>query len=321
MNIFVTRTIPSRGIDMLRSAGHHVVVHDGDAPLTHDALIIALQKYDPDAVLCLLTDTIDDAVFDAAPRAKIFANYAVGFDNIDRAAAAQRGVLVTNTPDVLTEAVAEYAAALTMALSRRVVEADRFVRDERYNGWEPLLLLGTELSGKTFGIVGCGRIGTRVAEIMHHGFGMQIRYYDRAPNEELNAGLNATYEEDLDALLAASDVVSIHLPLTDVTRHLFNIERFTAMKSGAFLINTARGPIIDEAALAAAIRAKQIAGAALDVFEHEPSVHPDLVTHHNVILTPHIGSATHEARDAMSEIAATNILAALNGETPPNVVT
>lgn len=319
MKIFVTRAISVAGIDQIRAAGHEVV---GLSPtsLATEELIAELKAHDPDAVLCLLTDHINASVFDAAPRAKIFANYAVGFDNIDLSAAAARDILVTNTPDVLTEAVAEYTVALTLALSKRIVEADRFLRDGNYIGWEPLLLLGTELHGKTLGIVGCGRIGRRVAEIMRHGFGMRIVYHDRQANTELETALDATYAADLDSLLADADVVSIHLPLTDTTRHLFGAETFAKMKRTALLINTARGPIIDEAALAAALGEDIIAGAGLDVFEEEPKVHPALLSRSDVIVTPHIASATNEARDAMSVVAAENILIALQGETPPNLV-
>ncbi len=316
MKVFVTRSIPTAGIDKLRAAGHEVVIGAETGELARDEFISKLQTETPDAVLCLLTDRIDDEIFTAAPQVKIFANYAVGYDNMDVEASKQHGVVLTNTPDVLTNAVAEYAAALTLSLAKRVQEADRFLRDGRYTGWDPLLLLGMELSGKTFGSVGGGRIGRRTAEIMHHGFGMKIAYFDRGQNQDLDRDLSATYVPELADLLATADILSIHLPLTAETRHLINKETLASMKPSALLINTARGPIIDEAALAEALQNKVIAGAGLDVFENEPDVHPDLLGCDNVIITPHIASATTEARDRMSEIAADNIIAVLNDQLP-----
>lgn len=320
MRVFVTRKIPGTGLDKLRQEGHEVVVSEKDGVLTRAELIERLKREDPDAVLCLLTDRIDGEIFDAATRAKIFANYAVGFDNIDLEAAAARGVTITNTPDVLTEAVAEHTVALIMALARRVVESDRFMREGRYDGWGPLLLLGMELKGKILGLVGGGRIGARVAEIMHKGFGMHVVYHDLKQNDFLEKEFSATFKPELDELLSASDVISIHLPLTDETRHLFNKTTFARMKPSALLINTARGAIVDEAALAEALKDGIIAGAALDVFENEPSIHPDLLPLQNVIVTPHIASATTEAREEMSVVAAENIIAVLNGQPALNPV-
>lgn len=316
MKIFVTQKIPAAGLEKLSAAGHEVIVSEADGALPKAELVAKLRQLDPDAVLCLLTDTIDDEVLAAAPRARIFANYAVGFDNIDLEAAKRRNIVVTNTPDVLTEAVAEHAAALILALGRRVVEADRFMREHRYTGWDPLLLLGMEFKGKTLGVAGTGRIGKRTAEIMHHGFGMNVAYFDRQPNQAFEAELTATFMPDIGSLLATADVISIHLPLTDDTRHLIDTAALASMKPTALLINTARGPIVDEAALAAALQAGTIAGAALDVFEHEPEADPALLPLQNVILTPHIASATHEARDRMSIMAADNILAVLAGSAP-----
>lgn len=272
-------------------------------------------------LLCLLTDKIDSTVFDAAPNAKIFANYAVGFDNIDLHEAKQRNIIVTNTPDVLSEAVAEHTVALMLAIGRRVVEGDRFMREGNYHGWGPLLLLGTEFKGKTLGIVGCGRIGRRVAEIMHRGFDMKIAYYDRQHNGSFDSDLSATFMPELNELLKVADVISLHLPLTDTTRHLFDQAVLNKMKPSALLINTARGAIIDEAALAAALQAGTITGAALDVFENEPAVHPELLPLSNVILSPHIASATTEARNEMSIVAAENIIAVLGNQPALNPVT
>ena len=320
MKIFVTRNIPTVGIDKLTAAGHEVVVSQKDGVLTAEELIEQLTKENPDAVLCLLTDKIDGKIFDAAPNAKIFANYAVGFDNIDLEEAKKREILITNTPDVLTEAVAEHAVALMLSLGRRVVESDRFLRDGKYQGWGPMLLTGMEFKGKTLGIAGCGRIGQRVATIMNKGFGMDIVYYDQNRNEGLEKETGAKFMPKLDDLLAVSDVVSVHLPATPETNHLFNQGRLAKMKSNALLINTARGSVVDEAALAEALKAGVIAGAALDVFENEPDVHPDLLTLSNIVITPHTASATREARDLMSAMAADNIIAALSGQPVLNPV-
>ncbi len=319
MRVFVTRNIPNAGIKKLKSAGLEVIVSNKNDILTHSELIEQLKELNPDAVLCLLTDRIDKEVFDAAPNAKIFANYAVGFDNIDLSEAKRRSIIITNTPEVLTEAVAEHAAALIMSLARRIREADIFLRQGRYKGWDPLLLLGMELKGKTLGIIGCGRIGKRLAEIMHHGFGMKIDYYDQNQNEALEKELLAEFS-DIDTLLSQADVVSIHLPATPETKHLINTGRLSRMKPTSLLINTARGSIIDEIALTNALKEKDIAGAALDVFEDELAVHPELLTLSNIIMTPHIGSATLEAREKMSLLAADNIISVLNNQTPQNPV-
>lgn len=319
MKIFITRQIPEVGITKLKAAGHAVIVA-GTEPLEHADLIARLKEESPDAVIALLTDKIDAAVFDATPNAKIFANYAVGFDNIDLKAAKDRGITITNTPEVLTEAVAEHTAALIMAAGRRLVEADAFLRAGEYRSWDPLLLLGMEFKGKTLGIVGCGRIGRRLAEIMHHGFGMDIAYFDRKPDSSLESALGARYAAEIDELLSTSDVVSVHLPLTDETRHLFNQERFSKMKPGSIFVNTARGAIVDEKALAAALRDGTLSVAALDVFENEPAVDSDLLALKNVVLTPHIASATREARDQMSLVAADNVIAVLDGRPALNPV-
>lgn len=321
MKIFVTRKIPDAGINKLSSAGYEVIVSEKDNALTHTELIEKLKSINPDAVLCLLTDKIDSMVLDAAQNAKIFANYAVGFDNIDLQEAKKRKIIVTNTPDVLSEAVAEHTVALMLSIGRRVVEGDRFIRHAQYQGWDPLLFLGTEFKGKTLGIVGCGRIGKRVAEIMHYGFGMNIAYHDREHNQSLDTELSATFVPELDTLVKAVDVLSLHLPLTDDTRHLFGEKRLSMMKPSALLINTARGAIIDEVALAQALQTHIIAGAALDVFENEPSVHQQLLSLPNVVLSPHIASATTEARDKMSLVAAENIIAVLSGKEAINSIT
>lgn len=318
--IYVTRAIPEAGSNLLGAAGHEVIVSPKDGVLTKDELIAALKEHDPDAVLCLLTDKIDGDVLDAAPRAKIFANYAVGFDNLNLDAGTERGITFTNTPGVLTDSVAEHAVALIYAITKRIAEADRFTRAGKYVGWAPMLLLGSDLKGKTLGIVGGGRIGSRVLEIMGKGVGMRCLYYDIKRSEELEKATSAEFRASAEEVLKEADVVSVHVPLLDSTRHLMNADRFKMMKPSAYLINTSRGPIVDEAALVEALRAGTIRGAALDVFENEPKLAPGLTELENVILTPHTASATEETRSKMAEIAAQNINAFLKGETPPNVI-
>lgn len=317
-HIFVTRRIPESGIDLLRAKGHTVTVSSKEGVLTKQELISELKNNPYDAVLCLLTDKIDGDVMSAAPSVKIFANYAVGFDNLDRAAAKDRGVLLSNTPGVLTEAVAEHAIALMMAAARRVPESDQFMRAGKYGGWDPLLLMGTELKGKTLGIVGLGRIGSRVAEIAMRGFGMSVFYYDVKRNEQFEKDLGASYSSHAEEVLRAADVISIHVPLLPETKHLVNADRLALMKKTAIVINTSRGPIVDEAALVVALKNKTIAAAGLDVFENEPALAPGLAELPNVVLTPHTASATIEAREAMSKLAAENILAALEGTALPS---
>lgn len=318
--IFVTRAIPEAGLKALREKGYEVDVSPKDGVLTKQELITALSAKPYDAVLCLLTDKIDADVLAAAPSAKIFANYAVGFDNIDLAAVKAKGVMLTNTPGVLTDTVAEHAFALILAAAHRVAEADRFTRAGNYTGWAPMMLLGTDVSKKTLGIVGLGRIGSRVAHHGAKGFNMKVLYYDVARNEAFEKELGAEYRANADDVLKEADIVSIHVPLLPSTRHLINAERLAIMKKGAILVNTSRGPIVDEAALVEALRNKTIRAAALDVFENEPSLAPGLAELDNVILTPHIASATEETRSAMAVLAAQNIIEALEGRTPLNLV-
>lgn len=318
--VYVTRKIPSVGLDMLMAEGHDVDVSEKEGVLTKEELLTALGKKSYDAVVSLLTDTIDGEVFDAAPAAKIFANYAVGFNNIDLGAAKERGVTITNTPGVLTDTVAEYALALIMAVAKRIPESDRFTRAGRYEGWAPELFLGSDLKGKTLGILGAGRIGSGVATRAQKGLGMQVVYYDIEPNKALEGEIVCTYMDTVEAVLEASDVVSVHVPLLDSTRHLINAERLALMKSTAYLINTSRGPVLDESALVAALKNGVIRGAGLDVFEDEPTLAPGLAELDNVVVTPHIASASVETRDKMSEIAAQNVIDFLKGNVPPNVV-
>jgi glyoxylate reductase len=318
--IYITREIPQSGPQLLKDAGHDVVISKKDGVLTREELLIALKENNPDAVLCLLTDKIDAEVFDAAPNAKMFANYAVGFGNLNLDDAKDKGVTITNTPGVLTDTVAEHAIALMLSITSRIAEGDRYTRAGSYDGWGPMLLLGTDLKGKILGVLGAGRIGSRVAEIAHKGLGMKILYYDIKENEFLNNELKAEFRSTPDEVLVDADVVTVHVPLLDSTRHLINAERLAAMKNSAYLVNSSRGPVIDEKALVEALKEGVIKGAALDVFEEEPKLAPGLAELENVVITPHIASATEETRGKMSEMAAQNIIAFLDGKEPPNEV-
>ncbi len=302
MKVVVTRPKPDLLVKKLKERGFDVTVREGTKP---EELIGVCRE--ANAVLVGLDDKIDAAFFAATtPQLKIVANYAVGFDNIDLVAAKEHNVFVTNTPDVLTEAVAEHTLAMILAVTCRIPEADRYVRAGKWQGpfqWN--FMLGIEVAGKTLGIVGPGRIGSRVAEI--------------ATALHMNIEMCGS-KDNIDDCIGRFDVVSLHVPLLDSTRHLINESRLKKMKPTAYLINTARGPVVDEVALVNALQTKQIAGAAIDVFENEPAIHPDLLALENVVLTPHIASATIEARTQMTEVAATNIIEALEGRTPPNLV-
>jgi glyoxylate reductase len=318
--IYITRRIPDAGIKLLKDAGHEVDISEKDGVLTKEELITVLKAKEYDAVLPLLTDAIDAEIFDAAPTAKIFANYAVGYNNIDTEEAKKRGIVVTNTPGVLTETVGEHTAAMILASTMRIAEGDRFTRAGKYDGWAPMLLLGMNLKGKTLGVVGAGRIGSAVANAMKAGFGMNVIYFDIKKNDAFEKATGGEFRESVEEVLKEADVVTLHVPLLDSTRHLINKERLELMKPTAYLINSSRGPVIDENALVQALRSKQIAGAALDVFENEPALADGLNELENVVITPHIASATIETRQKMSEMAAQNIIAFLGGETPPNAI-
>lgn len=321
MKVFITRNIPNRGINILKEKGYGVVINPKDRVLTKEELVAALKEGQYDAVLCLLTDKIDADVFDAAGKqCKIFANYAVGFDNIDLKVAAERGIVITNTPGVLTDSVAEHTFALMLAIAHRVAEADRFVRAGKFKEWAPMLLLGTDVSKKVLGIVGLGRIGSRVAYHARKGFEMRVLYHDVKRSEEFEKEYGAEYRENVDDVFREADFISIHVPLLPTTRHLVNAERLAMMKKTAYLINTSRGPIVDERALVDALKNGIIKGAALDVFENEPELAPHLTELDNVVLTPHTATATEETRQAMGGLAAENIIETLEGRTPPNLV-
>lgn len=312
--------IPQKGIDMLKEAfGEDAVeVNPDDRVLSREELLEKVKGRD--AVLSLLTDKMDGEVMDAAgPQCKIVSNYAVGYNNIDTDAATERNILVTNTPGVLTHATADMAIALMFAVARRLAEGDKFMRDHKYEGWAPMLLLGQQVTGKTLGIVGTGRIGSVIAQKMHKGFDMNILYFDRSVKEELEAETGAK-KVDLETLCKESDYVSINLNYTDETHHLVNEEVLNMMHENTILVNTARGQIIDEKALVKALEGKKIFGAGLDVYEDEPKMAEGLEKLDNVVLAPHTGSATNEARTKMSEIAAQNIIDALQDREPKYVV-
>ena len=335
--VFVTRPIPKVGLELLKAKGWEVVVNEKaeNRAATKEEMISTLRQAKGEgkafsAILSVLTDKIDADVMDAGLLAsqnpgeggplKIIANYAVGFDNLDVEGAKKRNILLTNTPGVLTDTVAEHTFSLILSIAHRISEADRFSRAGMYKAWGPELLLGTDVSGKTLGVVGLGRIGSRVAHHAVKGFGMKVVYYDPKPNPEFEKEYGAQYADNLDNLLPLCDFVSIHVPLLDSTRHLMNEARLKLMKKSAYLINTSRGPIIDEKVLALSLSKGWIRGAAIDVFEFEPEITPELKKLDNIIMTPHIASATQETRDKMSEMAAQNIVEALEGRVPPNLV-
>lgn len=311
--VLVTRRVPSSVVERLEQQCT-VQMHDGPEAMTADQLRSRLA--DKQALMCLLTDRVDGAVLDAGPGLRIVANIAVGFDNIDLAAARARGVVVTNTPDVLTEATADFTWGLILAVTRRIAEGERLVRRGGWSGWALDFMLGSDLRGKQLGIIGLGRIGRAVAA-RAVAFGMRVACTTLEPGADAQGTAGAAWTRlGLDELLTSSDVVTLHVPLTQATRHLIDRRAILRMKRGAYLVNTSRGPVVDEAALAWALGEGLIAGAALDVYEQEPRVHPDLLGLENVVLAPHLGSATVETRTAMADLAARNVLAVLSGSAP-----
>lgn len=319
MKVFVTRNIPQTGLDLLKAGNIEVDVSPLDRPLSREELMDKIQGVD--GILSQLVDKIDGEVMDAAGKQlKVIANYAVGYDNLKLQDATDRNILLTNTPDVLTDAVADHAMALMLAAARRVVESDRFSRAGKYHGWQPFLLLGQDVYGKTLGVVGMGRIGSALARRAAKGFGMKVLYFDRGQtNAELDAEIGSQ-SASMEELLKNSDFISLHVPLLPETKHLISTPQFEIMKKTAVLVNTSRGPVIDETALLNALKNKDIFAAGIDVWENEPNLTPGLTELENIILTPHTASATVEARENMSKVAAENIIAALKGETPPNLI-
>jgi glyoxylate reductase len=315
--VLVTRRLPKPALD--RIAEHcEMTLYEGEGAIPRDQLLAQISGVA--GAVTLLTDKVNDELLDAAgPQLLIVANYAVGFDNIDVPALTRRGVMASNTPEVLTETTADTAWALMMAAARRVPEGDRFLRTRAPWIWGPLMMLGQDLHGKTLGVVGFGRIGHAMAR-RAKGFGMKVVYHDvYRPSPDLERELGAEFRELAD-LLSEADFVSIHVNLTDQTRHLIDADRLATMKRTAVVVNTSRGPVIDEAALAEALRDGLIFAAGLDVFENEPEVHPLLLELENAVVIPHLGSATVDTRTAMGMVAADNLIAALEGRTPPTLL-
>lgn len=315
MKIFVTRKIPEPGLDLLRKE-HEININPYNRVLNKNEIIKGLKV--KDGLLCLLTDQIDEEVIASEPHLKMIASYAVGYDNIDVKAATKRGIPISNTPGVLTDATSDMAWALLFSTARRIVEADKFTRTGKFNGWDPMLMHGVDVTGKTLGVIGAGRIGTAFA-LKSIGFNMKVLYVNLYKNEELEKKLNAkkvTFEK----LLKESDFISLHVPLIPSTHHLIGEKELKMMKKTAVLINSSRGPVIDEKALAKALKEKWIFGAGLDVYENEPKVTKELLDLDNIVLQPHSASATINSRTQMAILAAKNMIAGLKGDIPPNCV-
>jgi glyoxylate reductase len=314
--VLISRQLPESAVALARSRAQ-VDAYAEDAPMPRAELLERLEG--KQGLICVISEVIDEALLAARPGLRVVSNVAVGYNNVDVAACTRRGVVVTNTPDVLTDTTADFAWTLLMATARRLVEADRYTREGRFRQWEYMLLLGGDVHGKTLGVVGFGRIGRAMAR-RATGFGMRVLYQDAvAADAATERALNAT-RTDLATLLRESDFVTLHTPLSPDTRHLINAASLRTMKKTAYLINAARGPVVDEAALVEALREGRIAGAGLDVFEQEPVVHPGLIGLPNVVLAPHIASASHETRLKMATLAVENCLAVLEGKTPPTPV-
>ncbi len=314
MKVLVTGRLPEQVLSLIRKE-HDLTAHASDVPMDRRELLALVG--DVDGLLCMITDRVDEELLAAGRNLKMIANMAVGFDNINVGAATARGIWVSNTPGVLNDATADLTFALILAVSRRVIESDAITRSGRFKPWAPFSFLGTDVTGKTLGIIGLGNIGKEVAR-RAHGFRMPVLYHNRRrldPVAEQDIGVRFS---DLDALLSESDYVSLHVPLTDQTRRLITGRELKLMRRTAYLINVSRGPVVDEAALVQALQSGWIAGAGLDVYENEPSLASGLAQLPNVVLLPHIGSATLETRTQMAALAAENLLAGLRGETPPN---
>jgi len=311
--ILLTRRFPENGIKLL-SSKHQLDISDN--PMSYEELYEKIEKYD--GVVSMLSDRFDKAMIEKAKRLKIISNYAVGYDNIDMKAAKDQNITVTNTPDVLTEATAELTFALILAVSRRLLEGDRFVKDGKFKGWEPLLLLGKEVSGANLGVIGFGRIGQAVAR-RAKGFLMNIFYYQRNRNIDAEREYDASFLP-LEELLAKSDIISINAPLNKESYHLINKERLAMIKKGAVIVNTGRGAIIDEKELANALKSGKLAGAGLDVYEYEPTVTKELLKMNNVMLLPHLGSSTVKTREKMAKMAANSIIDYFDGKKPAHIV-
>lgn len=315
--VYVTRKIPQSALDILRPVADLTIWDREDVPPPRDVLLREVAE--ATGVLSLLTDRIDGEVMDAAPRLKVISNFAVGFDNIDVGAATARRIVVTNTPEVLTETVADFAFCLILAAARRLVEADAYTRAGKWKTWEPLLLAGQDVYRATLGLIGLGRIGSAVAR-RAKGFQMRVIYYDPFRREDLEKSLGIEYRPFADVLRDA-DALSVHVPLSEQTRHLIGREQFSLMKKTAVFVNTSRGPVVDQRALTEALAGRQIFAAGIDVFEQEPVSGDDpLLALDNVVVAPHIASASVPTRIRMATLAAENLVAVLQGRRPPNPV-
>jgi len=315
MKIFVTRKIPEPGLDLIRKE-HELEINPYNRVLTKEEIVKGVRG--KDGLLCLLTDQIDREIIASESKLKMIANYAVGYNNVDVETATRRGIPVSNTPGVLTDATAEMAWALLFSAARRIAEGDRFTRAGRFKGWDPMLMLGQNVSNKTLGIIGAGRIGTALG-LKSKGFNMEVLYVNKRENEALEREVNARKVE-IREVLKKSDFISLHVSLSESTRHMIGEKELKMMKENAILINTSRGPVVDEQALIKALKEKWIFGAGLDVYEHEPGVSTELKNLDNVVLQPHSASATIETRTKMALMAAENMIAGLKGEIPPNCV-
>jgi glyoxylate reductase len=312
MKVFITRDIPEVAYKLLKKYGIDFSYYNEDRPIPKN--ILQKKVTDCDGIISLLTDQIDSHLIDQMPNCKVIANYAVGYNNIDIEHAKRKNIVVTNTPNVLTESTADLTIALVLACARRLYEAEQIVRLQKYKGWKPKMLLGVELKGKIFGILGVGRIGSAVAA-RAYSFGTKIIYYDSHNNFDIENGFYAK-KVTLNTLLSKSDFISLHLPLNKNTHHLLNKERLSLMKPTAILVNTARGEIIDESFLLRMLKKNKIRSVGFDVYENEPAISKELLKMNNVVLLPHIGSATEEARNGMAELAARNVINVLKGKKP-----
>ncbi|MFA6355182.1 MAG: D-glycerate dehydrogenase [Candidatus Paceibacterota bacterium] len=318
--IYITRKIPEAGLKLLKEKGINFDMCEDHLPPTKKDIISKLKKKPYDGVISFLTDTIDKDVYEACPTAKVFANYSVGFNNIDLEEAKKRCIEVSNTPGTSNTAVAEHTLSMMLALTTRIVEGDRYMRSGKYKGWDPELLVGTDMKGKIIGLIGSGAIGSEVARILRHGFGSTIIYSDVVQNKALEEETGAIKKE-IDDLIKEADIISLHVPLLPSTTHLIDERKLNMMKKTSFLINTSRGPVVDENALVKALQNKTISGAALDVFEFEPKLAKGLAKLENVILTPHIASARESCRNMMAEIAVKNVISVLeNGKAINSVI-
>ena len=312
MKVFITRKLPGNAVELLLENGIDVVVYGKDRQITRQEFL--KNAKDSDGIISLLSDKLDRETISRLNNCRIIANYAVGYNNIDLKAAKENNIVVTNTPELLTDATAEIAIALMLSCSRHITQADKLMHEGKFTGWAPQLFLGIELSGKTFGIIGSGRIGTAAAK-RAKAFGMNIIYFSRSKNEALEKSTGAR-KVSLEKLMKSSDVISLHIPLTDRTRNLIDKDHLNLMKETAILVNTARGEVLDEKELVKMLKSKRIFAAGFDVYENEPMLNKELLKLKNVVLLPHIGSATFEARTKMAELCAKNLINVLKGKKP-----